>query len=387
MRLRVAIVTAFPADPADPCGGVESVSVALVRGLASLAEVEVQVVTVDEEVRRPSRQDWAGVVVHRLPRLHQGTLLNALGPGRRQVKRALLDLQPDVVHAHDVYGLMVKGLPLPRVFTVHGFIHEDTRVSGGRLSWLRAQLWRLVETAAWADQPNIVSISPYVRERLSGRVRGRIHDIDNPISESFFGVSRRDCGGVIYSGGAICARKNTLGLLRGFARLRAQGVDAELRLSGRMPEPGYAEAVRHFVREKGLDDRVKFLGRLSYEAVLRELATASVFALLSFEENSPMSIEEAMAAGVPVVASNRSGMPYLVREGETGHLVDPRDPDDAAAALAHLLKGAECRGRMGEKAREIAVDRFHPSSVARRTLAVYRRAATGSLATLDRHTG
>jgi len=58
------------------------------------------------------------------------------------MRRYLADLGPDLVHSHDVYGLMVKGLPIPRVFTVHGFIHADTAVSGQRLarSLVAAQL-------------------------------------------------------------------------------------------------------------------------------------------------------------------------------------------------------------------------------------------------------
>ena len=60
-------------------------------------------------------------------------------------------LAPDVVHSHDVYGLMVKGLRVPRVFTIHGFIHADTLVSGSRLARLRSWIWRFFEVAGWRD--------------------------------------------------------------------------------------------------------------------------------------------------------------------------------------------------------------------------------------------
>ena len=71
-----------------------------------------------------------------------------------------MDLRPEVIHAHDFYGLMVKGMPVPRVFTIHGFIYGDTLVSGQRLAWLRSKLWERVEKAGWGgsashhlDQP------------------------------------------------------------------------------------------------------------------------------------------------------------------------------------------------------------------------------------------
>jgi glycosyltransferase involved in cell wall biosynthesis len=87
-----------------------------------------------------------------------------------------------------------------------------------------------------------------------------------------------------------------------------------------------------------------------------------------------MGIEEAMAAGVPVVTSNRCGMPYMVRDGESGFLVNPTNPEDIARRLGQLLKNDELRRSMGAKGREIALDRFHPAKVAARTREVYYRA-------------
>jgi len=135
--------------------------------------------------------------------------------------------------------------------------------------------------------------------------------------------------------------------------------------------------VRERIRRHGLEDRAILLGRIDTEQVRRELAVASVFALVSLEENSPMGIEEAMAAGVPVVTSNRCGMPYMVRDGESGFLVDPHDPHDIARRLRQLLENGELRRSMGAKGREIALDRFHPAKVAARTREVYMQAIEG----------
>ena len=97
------------------------------------------------------------------------------------------------------------------------------------------------------------------------------------------------------------------------------------------------EMIRTLIRDGGLEDRGKLLGKVPYEDILTELTEASVFILASWEENSPISIEEAMAVGLPVVTSNRGGMPYMVRDGESGFLVDPNDPRDIARRLGQLL--------------------------------------------------
>ena len=376
-QMRVAIVTDFPRDPEDPCGGVQAVSVHLVRGLSGLGELDLHVVTEDTLCSVPEDSMWEGVHVHRLPRGAKSMLANAVGPGRKQMAGYLKTLAPDVVHAHDVYGLMVKGLPAPRVFTIHGQIYRDTCVSGGRFPRLRSWLWKRTEQSGWSDQPHVISISPYVREQLTDIVSGTIHDIDNPIGESCFQLPRREEPGRILCAAAICARKNTLGLVRAFSHLLDMGVRAELRLSGGA-DTTYLASVNAFIREHGLQRHVTLLGRASYVTIQDEMARAAVFALLSLEENSPMAIEEAMAAGVPVVTSNRCGMPYMVRDGESGFLVDPNDPHDVALRLRQLLENDTLRHTMGAKGREIALDRFHPAKVATRTRDVYVRAIEDS---------
>lgn len=87
-----------------------------------------------------------------------------------------------------------------------------------------------------------------------------------------------------------------------------------------------------------------------------------------------MGIEEAMAAGVPVLASNRCGMPFMVRHGETGFLVDPEDKYDIAARLRLLLDSQSLRETMAVRARTHALERYHPQKVALRTRDVYEEA-------------
>lgn len=369
--MRVAIATAFPRDPHAPRGGVEAVSVNLVEALLAFDDLDIHVITADPSAAVPSEYAWKRATIHRLPQSGRRVLLDAVGPGRRQMHAFVARLAPDVVHAHDVYGLMVKGLAIPRVLTIHGFIHGDTRVSGERLAWLRSRIWSRIELAVWADQPHLISISPYVRERLTGIATGVIHDIENPIAPRFFSVRRAEGPPVIFSAALICRRKNTLGLVEAFARVVRGGSAARLRLAGSVSDAAYERAVRSRVAQLDLGSRVDWLGSLNAEAVERELSTASVFALVSRKENSPLGIEEAMAAGVPVVTSNRCGMPYMVRHGETGFLVEPENPDDIARRLSELLVDAPRRLVMAEKAREIARARFHPAAVAARTRDVY----------------
>lgn len=377
-RLKVAVITAFPRDTGRPVGGVEAVSVNLVRALSEISELDVHVVTTDHAGALAEEHTWLGATVHRLPHSGRPVLLDAIGPGRQVIREFLLKLKPDVVHAHDIYGLMVRDLPIPRVFTIHGFIHSDTRLSRKRMALLRSWLWRRVETAGWAEQPHIISISPYVRERLTGIARGVIHDIDNPIAPECFEIESREVPGTIFSAAVLSRRKNPLALVEALAQVRRAGIDANLRLAGPPIEADYVANLQRRIDRLGLQQHVTLLGSISSDAIRAELSKASVFALVSFEEGSPMGIEEAMAAGVPVVTSNRCGMPYMVRQGESGFLVNPNDSSEISGRLIALLADPQLCAAMRKKSRAIAYDRFHPSIVARRTLDVYRQASSQS---------
>jgi len=141
---------------------------------------------------------------------------------------------------------------------------------------------------------------------------------------------------------------------------------------GGAAEPAYLERCRRRVLAAGLGDSVRFLGALTVPEVQEELSRASCFVLPSFQENAPLSLAEAMAAGVPAVASRVGGVPEMIEDGASGILVDPNDPHDIGQALLRVLGDDRLARSMGRRGRELALRRHRASAVARRTLAVYR---------------
>jgi glycosyltransferase involved in cell wall biosynthesis len=86
-----------------------------------------------------------------------------------------------------------------------------------------------------------------------------------------------------------------------------------------------------------------------------------------------MVIAEALAAGVPVVASDACGIPDMVDDGRTGFLIDPADPAMIADRLGRVLGDGELRAAMSERARHVAMERWHTDAVAAATVTLYRR--------------
>ncbi len=372
-KIRVAIVTHFPSDVNKPRGGVEAVSAVLSRYLAAFDDLEIHVVTMRREIQKRVVRNLDDFTAHVLPAPKGSAFTNAIGKGRRLICEYLEALTPDLIHAHDTYGIMVRNLNMPRVFTVHGFIYADTLVSETRAAWIRSKLWKFIEISSWRRQNKIISISPYVRERLCffKVPPERIVDIDNPIDESFFYVKNCPEKKRLLSCAVISPRKNTLALVHALSRLRDEGLMCNLRLAGHVVDNEYYNLVRAKVQRLGLESHVHFLGALTADEIRNELSKTNLFLLVSLEENAPLVIEEAMASGVPVITSNRCGMPYMVDHGETGFLVDPMDVSDIILRIKEVLSNDFLRKKMGEKAKKIANERFAPHKVAQKTRKIY----------------
>ncbi|HYT90550.1 MAG TPA: glycosyltransferase [Gemmataceae bacterium] len=128
--------------------------------------------------------------------------------------------------------------------------------------------------------------------------------------------------------------------------------------------------------ELRITDRVRFLGqRCDLDALL---PPCDVFVLSSLSEGMSFAILEAMAAGLPVVATRVGGNSELVEGGVSGLLVPARDPGALAGALRRLLRDPAERQGMASRARRITEERYDQSRSARRYLEVYRRLASRS---------
>lgn len=189
------------------------------------------------------------------------------------------------------------------------------------------------------------------------------------------GVARRALGAggddlVIGSVGRLVSVKNYELLLRAFARVAASRARVRLLLVGEGPERGRLERA---AAEAGIASRTELLGHR--EDVADLLVGLDVFVLPSVSEGMSNTLLEAMAAGVPVVASDVGGNPEIVEDGRSGLLFPSRDEAALAARLARLLDDPSARDELGRAGRERVAREFSMGAMIDRYEALYERIA------------
>ena len=155
---------------------------------------------------------------------------------------------------------------------------------------------------------------------------------------------------VILQLGRMLPRKGVDTVIRGFAQfVRARPYKARLLVVGseqddpaldRSPE---LSRLRELAQTLGLEDRVDFIGRPSRESLRDYYCAANVFVTLPWYEPFGMTPLESMACGTPVIGSRVGGIKYMVMDGKTGLLIEPRDPDALCGALIRLADDPELR--------------------------------------------
>lgn len=341
---------------APPDGGVAEHVLRLVEGLGPRGwRAEVAATRGSEYVPRLRA---LGVTVHELP------FTRAPGPGDVAAARALRAIDRagrfDVVHAHSSKaGALVRGaLPRARrfVYTPHCFAFSGD-IGAGRAAYRAIERVLLRRTAA------LIAASEWEREealREIGAAPGLVRVVycgtppcpgGEPSAELVAFAAGRPLVGMV---SVLRPQKDPLTLVRAAALLRDSGrlgFRVAIVGNGELHDDVLAEIERH-----GLAGEVAlfpFAGGV--HAYLRAL---DVFALPSLWESLPISIMEAMACGVPVVATRVAGVPEAVQDGLTGRLVAPGSPERLADVLADVMADRDRLAGQGAAARARYEERF-----------------------------
>lgn len=361
----------FPISPTLIDGGASSALMYLCDELVKNPTVQLIGVRLCDSTTMPDSDDlfsWPmrNIFVRRfgLARLYRAELM--------ELCEILDSFQPDIVHAQgiDLPGFISVRCGTPALVTVHGIPEQEIAFNSTLRGRLREYVsTRLISRTTLARARHIVSINPYVNNYYADQLAGEVFEIANPVSEMFFRLQRRPEKGRVLYAGRVIPRKGILDLILAFASLK--DLDSKLILAGACPDARYLEQVKAEIIRQGLTGRIELRGHLLEAEVLEEFSVAEALVLPSYQETAPMVIQQAMAAGLPVVASNVCGIPSQIRQGIDGLLFTPGDPAELGSSLRKILDDVALAQFFGMNARERAKQAFRSSEVAKATIAAY----------------
>jgi glycosyltransferase involved in cell wall biosynthesis len=320
----------------------------------------------------------------------------------RGIAQVIADFRPDVAHLHNVYHQLspsvvaaLRRAGVPTVMTLHdyklvcpsyafldhgrvctacvnGGLRQAVvrRCKGGSLAAsvaVAAETWLHRRFDAYGHVRVFICPSRFLAGKLAeaGVYTERLHELDHFVTVS---GSPAPVSGRMVLACRLSPEKGVDTAIRAIGLIRDR---AHLEIAGDGPERGLLEGLAGEVAPGA----VTFHGRLPRSEVLGLIGSANALLMPSrWHENQPMTILEAFACGVPVVATDLGGIPELVTDGVTGRLVPPDDPRALADAAAALVSDPAVGRDLGRAGGELARRRFSPETHLTRLTELYSAA-------------
>jgi len=281
----------------------------------------------------------------------------------------------DLLHSHDVAGALAGAvLKIPTVLTLHGILWKEKYYTSDFSSRLAIEINILRFRYLSSRLKKIFAISPYVINEVDEFLQKdfpSMEVIENPVSDLFFNLDKQEEEGLMIFPGLINPRKNQINLIKALDLLKKDRIKFHCVLPGPIGDHGYFTELHRLIKQYDLERDVAILGPIPFEQLLRLYSRASLMITTSLQETAPMVISEAMATKTPVIASDISGIPYMVATGKSGFLINPHDLTGISDQIRILLDDNSLRKKFGEESQRIAASRWKSEVIVNKQLDQY----------------
>jgi L-malate glycosyltransferase len=276
-------------------------------------------------------------------------------PRHLVIRRLVKQIKPDLIHAHFIakYGFHLPDLGFgPSVVSAWG---DDVLILPKKSRLIHYYTKKVLESVdlVYAVSHNIgshiVADFSIPESKVHYLPFGIDTDIFSPVPQM-----PRNNGSVIevFSNRGFFSVYDNETLVFGFSLAYAKDPRLRLTLKGDGP---LEESVRNQVKSLGLSDVVTFKKRTAYSDIPQDFRNADIFITTSISDGTPVSLLEAMASGLPCIATDVGGIPEWIGHDKTGLLLPPKSPERVAEAILSLASDPVLRSRLGSAAREVVL--------------------------------
>lgn len=361
-NMRIIQIGPYPENPRVIKGGVE----ASVYGLSQTQSVSNEVVVLD--MPRYGSQDSqatdGGVIVYRFKNngKHQKDSVSRAD----DVLKVILSLNPSVCHIHGTgyfsWAILKRLIryKLPFIITVHGLtLVEKKKALKERFSLKLLYQFLVqghIEKRILSSVESVIVDTEYVAQAIRTfhlRKEPQMIVIPQGIDESYFSVKCSPASNMVLSVGSISKRKGHLFLIQAFEKAAEELKDIHLIICGVLTDKNYFEELKDYISHLSCKDRISFQLNVPKEKLIELYSQAHVFALHSQEESQGIVFVEAMATGLPVVATRVGGISCVVND-LCGFLSDYGDIDSFSKYMVFLFASADSWQSMSLRCRKQA---------------------------------
>jgi glycosyltransferase involved in cell wall biosynthesis len=338
---------------------------------------EVTVLTLNAHGHKEFSRERA-IGIHRIPAISLTKLVGAqltVSPhSLTEANRILKQIQPDIIHAHNLYFNLTAVAPfvkrwrhLPLVTTLH---LPKVRYGRAILDGIISLYQRTVCEFIVRSSDKLTAVSKSVLKHAIEDLKvpwSKISIIPNGVdTNAYVPSNRRSENTVITYVGRLIGNKGPQYLIQAAPRILRSHPEVHIHIVGEGPLKTYL--VKQVASEK-LENNVHFFGNVSDTIPI--LQETSIFVRSSLTEGMSLAVLEAMACGLPVVASNVEGNAEIVENNITGFLVPPADPGALVEAVEYLLNNPKIAMEMGRRARKKTEKSYDWQKIADLTLEIY----------------
>jgi glycosyltransferase involved in cell wall biosynthesis len=344
---------------------------ALLEGMRDRKDLEVHIIGCVRGQLRAPEQMAENLFYHAVRISRWAFLRTAYLPCIFKIRKVLRTIKPDIVHGQGTeryQGLAAAYSGFPSVLTIHGNMRQVARALGARpfsYHWLTGHLepWAIRRAAG------VLCQNQYTSAQVAQLAR-RTWFVPNAVQGAFFDVARELAPTpILLCVANITPYKNQNLLMRALDPI-ADSNGLRLVFLGRVSESdSYGQEFISMVKARPWCTHAGFHAGTALREYFR---TAHLLVLPTREDNCPMVILEAMASGLTVAASLVGGIPDLIANGVNGLLFDPLDAEQVRSGILGLLNDPERAFAMAKRAKQHAIEFFHPLRIADQHLEVYR---------------
>ncbi len=369
--MKVAMLGSYPLG--NKLSGVGAHIEGLSLHLSQIDNIDLHVITFGNE----NKQFKEGKLnIHVLKRRFRAALSIPIETLR--LRKEIIRINPNIVHAHDTSypyataGVLVRNR-YPTLLSVHGILAEMAKFSNRPIDLVvNGLLGKPLERLAVSRIPNIIASTPYAKDYLNNMTDSKLYVVPNAIRfESARNVKPLKAirkPSILFVGW-LSRNKGVATLLQAIPIIKRRIPNIRVYIAGAGPQEA---EVRKIANKLAVEENTEFLGVIEREGKYSYYISVDICVVPSLvNEGFPTVLLEAMICGKPVVASKVGGIPYIVKDKETGLLFEPGNAEDLADKAITLLQDKELRDRMGEAA-EVRAREFTWDKITERTVEIYR---------------